>query len=198
MAKRIGLFGGTFDPVHLAHLAIAEWTRDDLALEQIIFIPNRIPPHKSPVPVTAPEHRLKMLELAIAGNPYFAISTLELNREGPSYTVETLRALRQLPEFAKADLFWIVGTDNLADFHNWHKADEIQNLCVVVAYPRQGARLAKTGSGFVERAIILKAPVLEVASTEIRRRLTLGHSIRYLVPDAVFDYIQSSGIYVKG
>lgn len=193
--RRIGLFGGTFDPVHLGHLAIAEWTRDELGLEKVIFIPNRIPPHKTVLPITEAAHRLKMLELAIASNPHFAISTIELAREGPSYTLHTLHALRALPEFADASFYWIIGTDNLVSFQDWHKADEIQNLCVLVAYPRKGAQLEKTPSRYSERAIILHAPLLELASTDIRRRHAAGHSIRYLVPEAVLEYMDQFGIY---
>jgi len=198
MARRIGLLGGTFDPVHLAHLAIAEWTRDDLALDKIFFIPNRLPPHKAALPVSAPEHRLAMLQLAIAGNPHFAISTIELAREGPSYTIDTLRALRQEQEFADAELFWIIGTDNLVNFHKWRSPDEIQNLCVLVGYPRQGARLEKARPEYARRAIILKAPLLDLASTDIRRRAASGHSIRYLVPEPIFDYIERFGLYGGG
>jgi nicotinate-nucleotide adenylyltransferase len=192
---RIGLFGGTFDPIHLGHLAIAEWTRDDLGLDKVFFIPNRLPPHKTATPIGEVEHRLKMLELAVAGNPRFALSTIELAREGPSYTLDTLRAFRRLPEFAGADFFLIIGTDNLASFHEWHKADEIQSLCVLVAYPRLGARVEKVRSGYAERAIILKAPLLELASSDIRRRLATGHSIRYMVPEQVYDYIERYRVY---
>jgi nicotinate-nucleotide adenylyltransferase len=195
MARRIGLFGGTFDPIHVAHLAIAEWTREDLGLEKVVFIPNRIPPHKTTLPVSDSEHRLRMLELAISGNPTFEISAVELQREGPSYMVDTLRAFRESADYAAADLFLIIGSDSLASFHEWHKAGDIQHLCVLVAYPRVGARLEKLRTPFTERAILLKAPLLELASSDIRKRLSSGRSIRYLVPEPVHDYIQRKGIY---
>lgn len=195
MARRIGLLGGTFDPIHIAHLAMAEWARDDLRLDRVFFIPNRIPPHKASVPVSEPEQRLTMLQLAIADNPHFAVSTIELERDGPSYTVDTLRLLRQDQDFANADLFWIVGTDSLVDFHEWRLPEEILNLCVLVAYPRAGVRLERARREYVERAIILKAPLLELASTDIRRRLASGHSIRYLVPEPVFAHIERHGLY---
>jgi nicotinate-nucleotide adenylyltransferase len=197
MPRRIGLLGGTFDPIHLGHLAMAEWTRDELDLEQIIFIPNRTPPHKTTAPISSPEHRLAMVEGAIAGNPYFAVSTIELAREGPSYTIDTLRALRQNADFAGADLFWIIGADSLASFHEWREPREIQRLCVLVAYPRSGVRLEKASDEVVSRAIILDAPLLELASSSIRLRHEAGHSIRYLVPDAVADYIERVGLYQK-
>ncbi len=193
--QRIGIFGGTFDPVHIAHLAMAEWAREDLRLNKVVFIPNRIPPHKTTFAVTSPECRLEMLELATAGNPYFSISTIELDRDGPSYTVDTLRSLRQTSGFADADLFLIIGADNLVEFDQWQSAGEIQKLCVLVVYPRYGVQIEKARSIYSERAIFLKAPLLELASTEIRRRLTAGHSIRYLVPEPVFDYIELSTVY---
>jgi len=192
--RRLGIFGGTFDPVHIAHLAIAEWAREDLRLDEVVFIPNRIPPHKTTFTVTSPECRLEMLQLAIAGNPYFSISTIEVNRDGPSYTVDTLRSLRQAPEYANADLFLIIGADNLIEFDQWRSADEIQKLCVLAVYPRYGIQIDKERSIYSERAILLKAPLLELASAEIRRRLTAGHSIRYLVPEPVFEYIERSSI----
>ncbi len=197
MSRRIGLFGGTFDPIHLAHLAMAEWTRDELDLEQIVFIPNRTPPHKTAVPISPPEHRQAMVELAIAGNLYFTVSTIELAREGPSYTIDTLRALRQDAAFAGADLFCIIGADSLASFHEWREPREIQRLCVLVAYPRVGVRLDKANGEVVSRTIILDAPLLELASSDIRLRHAAGHSIRYLVPDAVADYIERAGLYQK-
>ena len=195
--QRIGIFGGTFDPVHIAHLAMAEWAREDLQLDKVVFIPNRIPPHKTTFATTSPECRLEMLELAIAGNPYFSISTIELDRDGPSYTVDTLRSLRQTTDFADADLFLIIGADNLIEFDQWRSAGEIQKLCVLAVYPRHGVQVGKACSIYAERAILLKAPLLELASTEIRRRLAAGHSIRYLVPHPVFEYIERRGVYKK-
>jgi nicotinate-nucleotide adenylyltransferase len=181
----------------MAHVAMAEWAREDLRLDKVVFIPNRIPPHKTTFAVTPPGCRLEMLELAIAGNPGFSISAVELDRDGPSYTVDTLRSLRQTTEYAEADLFLIIGADNLVEFAQWRNADEIQKLCVLVVYPRYGVQVDKNRSIYSERAILLKAPVIEIASSEIRRRLTAGHSIRYLVPEAVFEYIERSGVYKK-
>lgn len=197
MARRIGLFGGTFDPIHVAHLVVAEWARVDLRLDIIFFIPNRIPPHKTPMQPCKPEDRRAMLNLAIADNPHFAVCTVELERDGPSYTVETLRLLRQDAQFAGADLFWIVGADNLVEFRQWREPQEIQNLCVLVVYPRLGVRLDRAQREYIERTIILKAPILEVASTDIRRRLLAGCSVRYLVPDPVIAYIENHGLYLK-
>lgn len=193
--RRLGLFGGTFDPVHFAHLAIAEWARVDLRLEQVLFVPNQSPPHKAEVLVTSAQHRLAMLQLAIADNPHFSVCTVELEREGASYTVDTLRWLRQTPDFADATLFWILGTDSLEEFDQWHQPEAIQGLCVLAAYPRLGARPERGRRDLVERAILLKAPLIELASSDIRRRFGAGHSIRYLVPDAVRDYIERSGLY---
>lgn len=195
--RRIGIFGGTFDPVHIAHLAIAEWIREDLRLDKVVFVPNRLPPHKTTLTISTPESRLEMLKLATTGNPDFAISTIEFNREGPSYTVDTLRSFRQAPEYADADLFLIIGADNLVEFEQWRNADEIQNLCVLVVYPRYGVHVEKSLSNYSERAIILKAPLLDLASTEIRRRLAAGHSIRYLVPQEVYEYIERNDVYKK-
>ncbi len=195
----IGILGGTFDPVHVAHLVLAEQARDQLALDQVLFIPAGDPWRKGHRAITSAEHRLAMLRLAIEGNDAFAISDVELRREGPTYTADTLEALagERLD-----DAFWfIVGGDALQDMPNWHEPERIFRHARIATAPRdRDERIdlawaqgdAGKASGRIDQ---FDCPMIELSSTEIRARAAAGRSIRYLVTDAVERYIAEHALY---
>ena len=193
---RVGVLGGTFDPVHVAHLVIAEAAREALSLDVILFVPAGEPWRKSHRTITAAEHRLALLRSAIAGNDAFGVSDVELRRGGPSYTADTLEALagERLD-----DAFWfIVGADALADMPQWHEPERIVNHARLAVAPRdvQDANVAVQGvAEFRDRIDLFLAPRMEVSSTDIRERVAAGRSIRYLVPDGVREYIVEQGLY---
>jgi nicotinate-nucleotide adenylyltransferase len=194
---RLGIFGGTFDPIHNAHLFIAEEAWAAFALDQVLFIPNAVSPLKAP-DITPAEHRFEMTSLAIQSNPAFAISSIELDRSGPSYTVDTLSELQE--EYPAAELFFITGTDSVAEMHLWRKPDEILRLATLIAAERPGTRLddIKPGlkPGWISRILPLPTTHLDISSTEIRRRVREGKPIRYLTPDVVLEYVSAHLLYV--
>lgn len=207
---RFGLFGGTFDPVHLAHLRMAEEVREALALDRVDFVLAATPPHKaagSPAPV---EHRRRMLELAVADNPNVALDLSELEREGPSYSIDTIRA--RLARQPDATLTFIVGADAFADIATWKSYADIFTLCDFCVISRPGAPQAQLpiavenafcyesdrgvyvhGSGSTLR--FLPVTALMISASDIRQRCAERRSIRYLVPDSVAAYLHSHGLY---
>ncbi|MER3416298.1 MAG: nicotinic acid mononucleotide adenylyltransferase [Gemmataceae bacterium] len=188
---RVGVFGGSFDPVHWAHLVIAEQAREQVALDRVLFVPAARPPHKQTQPLSTFAHRATMLRLAIAGHLAFEVSEVEKDRPGPSYTVATLEDLRRChPE---ADLFLILGGDSLRDFPNWREPERIASMATLVAAPRPGY-LVQSLPNWV-RLQEIQVPLLEISSTDIRKRVASGRSIRYLVPRAVECYIEAHGLY---
>lgn len=193
---RTGVLGGTFDPVHVAHLIIAEHAREALALDLVLFVPAGDPWRKSHRAITAAEHRLAMLTLAIAGNDAFGVSDLELRRDGPTYTADTLAALAG--ERLDDEFWFIAGADALADLPNWHEPARIVKHARLAVAPRDARDadvLAQGVAEFRDRIDLFDAPRLEISSTEIRARVAEGRSIRYLVPDAVAAYIAETGLY---
>lgn len=199
----LGILGGTFDPVHIAHLAVAEEARQALGLGRILFIPAGIPPHKLTRAITPGDDRLSMLELAIAGNPAFAVSRIELDREGPSFTVDTLIALRdeRLVAGESANLVMIVSAEAFAEFPTWRDPQRILDLATVAVAPRDGfadatpEAVARDFPGSEHRVVLLDGPRLRLSASELRTRAATGRSLRYLVPDAVAAYIDDHGLY---
>jgi len=194
VTQRIGVLGGTFDPVHLAHLTIAEECWDQLGLAEVLFVPAGDPPHKQHRGVAPAAQRVAMVERAIAGNPHFRLSRVDVDRPGLSYSVDTLESLRsQLG--VEAELFFIVGSDSLTDLPNWRDPRRLIELCTVVAvnrpgYPRPDLKqLDARIPGASGRTRFVDVPDLNLTSSEIRRRVVEGRTIRYLVPDPVRDYI---------
>lgn len=193
-ARRLGIFGGTFDPPHLGHLALAEWAREELELDRVLFVPAGSPPHKRAARSGA-EHRVAMTRLAIRNNPAFEVSTLEVRRPGPSYTADTVAALAVANPGAR--LWLLMGADMYATFDTWARPGEIAALAALAVALRPGAkaprpsRAARLGLG-VRR---LANPGLEVSSSAVRARARRGASLRYLVPDAVARYIEEFGLY---
>jgi nicotinate-nucleotide adenylyltransferase len=197
MATRIGILGGTFDPIHYGHLAIAEEARVALLLEQIIFIPARYQPLKHGNHAASPEQRLLMVRLACANNPAFEVSAIEVERPGPSYTITTLEALAA--ETA-AELTLIVGIDALTNFDQWHAPEQIMALARIAGIARPGietdlTRILTMFPQLGARLTQIAGPKLEISSSEIRQRIAAGRPIRYLTPDPVVDFIAEQGLY---
>ena len=194
----IGVLGGTFDPVHIGHLIVAEEARLKLGLSKVLFVPAGQPWLKKDRDVTPAVHRVEMVHRAIADNPFFELSTLEVERAGPSYTVDTLTMLgKQLG--SRASLFFILGRDTLAELPLWKEPQKVVQLCRLVVPPRLGSRdlkhLEKAIPGLLERIIQLDMPVIGISSSEIRQRIAQGLPIRYLVPPAVEKYITEHRMY---
>lgn len=189
-----GLMGGTFDPIHIAHLIIAEEALDVLGLSRVIFVPSARPPHKSGGDVASVEHRLEMVRLAIDGNPRLALSDLEVRRPEPSYTVETVRQFRrELGEHEK--LYFIMGADSLAQFFTWKDPLELISSCEFVVVPRPGVGPGDGDPRIREKAHLLDTPLIGISSSDIRDRVRTGRSIRYLVSPAVNAYIREKNLY---
>ena len=185
---RVGLLGGTFDPIHLGHLRAAENAREALALERVAFVPSAEPPHRT-APLSSARDRFAMVALATAGHAGFYASDVELEREGPSYTVDTLRAWRR--RHPADELVLVVGSDAFAEMDSWREANALFDLCTVAVVPRAGETPA-AGPG---PAVPVAGPGLPVSSTEIRRRVAARQSVRYLVPESVADFIEKRGLY---
>lgn len=203
MAETTGLFGGSFDPIHVGHLIIARSIAEQLGLDRVIFLPSAMPPHKERDRLTTPEHREAMVRLAVDGEPLFSVSDFDLARTGPTYTVETVAHFRTA-HGPDAALYWIIGGDSLAELHTWYHVDALAALCRIVTAVRPGwerpdltalrerlgdARLAEIESG------ILATPRIDISATDIRARIRAKQSIRYLVPEPVRVYIEQHQLY---
>jgi len=189
----IGLFGGSFNPPHVAHLVVAEIARDQFALDAVWWIPAGTPPHKSGEHLADVDHRLSMTHAAVDDNPFFEVCEVEAKRSGVSYTVETLRILQERnPE---TDFGLILGSDSLDHFAEWHHPREIVNRATLIVYKRPGSIDLVAEPQFANRVHYVAAPVMELSGTEIRSRCRAGRSIRYLVPDTVRAYIETNDLY---
>lgn len=204
---RVGILGGTFDPVHLGHLIVAEQARVRLDLDRVIFIPAGQPWLRAEQPAADGPDRLRMVELAVKSNPAFEASSQEIDRPGPTYTVDTLEVLKEeLSREPDADtvLHYIIGMDALEQFHRWKDPERVVELCHLVIVNRPGhqgvdvndvvGRYPEAGT----RLTLLNVPRIEISSTEIRKRVSEGISIRYLAPDSVEEYIREQGLYRAG
>lgn len=189
----IGLFGGSFNPPHVAHLIVAEIARDQYGFEEVWWIPNATPPHKSSESLAAVEHRVAMTRRVVAENPAFRLCTIEIERAGVSYTVETLRTLQD--QYPDTDFGLLLGSDSLDQFATWHEPEEIADRVPLVVYKRPGVIEEVAAPQFANHVRFVSAPVMEVSGTEIRSRRRAGRSIRYLVPDPVRAYIEEHDLY---
>lgn len=200
---RIGLYGGSFDPIHFGHLIIARAIAEHLHLARVIFLPSATPPHKLTERLIDAHHRAAMVKLAIAGEPGFDISDFDLTRNGPSYTFHTVSHFQELLG-EEAEVHWIIGADSLADLPTWYRVRDLVSDCRIITAARAGWEKIpwdQLQSTFDEEQIaklrggILLTPIIEISSTEIRDRLRRGRSIRYLVPEDVRLYIERHRLY---
>jgi nicotinate-nucleotide adenylyltransferase len=187
---RIGIFGGTYDPPHLGHLIVASEVCGALDLDRLLLIPAASPPHKRGRVHASAEQRLEMVRLAAEGDDRFLVSDLELRRSGASYTVDTLRELTQ--RHPGAQLFLTVGVDQLREFGTWREPEEIARLARLGVVERAGERVPREFGYPVHEVPI---PRIDISATEVRRRVRVGESIRYLVPEPVREYIAREGLY---
>jgi nicotinate-nucleotide adenylyltransferase len=197
---RLGLFGGTFDPVHLGHLLLAERCREECRLDQVWFLPAGTPPHKATESITAGTQRAEMLEFAIAGHPQFSVNRMELAREGRSFTVDTLRQLHE--EDPTRELFFLIGADSLADLPMWRDPPGIAELATIVAvnrgdrpWPDLEALRKQLGDAVFGRIQLVTMPGIDLSATDIRRRVRDGKSIRFMTPRACEVYIEQQKLY---
>ena len=187
---RVGILGGTFNPIHHGHLILAEEARAAFSLDRCLFIPNQLPPHKEEPSLASASHRLAMVRLAVAGHAVFEASDMEIVRGGRSYTVETLEALRTRYG-AEATLFFLAGSDACQSLEHWKAIDRVLQLCSFVIAHRPGYRVPRPMPGIRT----LEIPALDISSTAIRQRLQEGRTIRYLVPEPVREYLMTHRLY---
>ncbi|MFQ5825036.1 MAG: nicotinate-nucleotide adenylyltransferase [bacterium] len=191
---KIGLYGGTFDPIHNAHLIIAQYIKEELQLNKVIFIPSACPPHKQVF--ATPGIRLKMVNLAIADNPDFECSEIEIRKQVITYSVDTIESLKNQFNIDKQNLFLLMGSDNLIDLPNWKNPEKIIGLCTIVVFPRSHDNIERVQSQYRDKVIYLQgAPVIEISSTTIRNLIHKDRSIKYLVPPKVEELINSEKLY---
>jgi nicotinate-nucleotide adenylyltransferase len=197
---RMGIFGGTFDPIHIGHLVTAEAVRDEYGMDEVLFIPAAHPPHKQNQQVTPASHRFKMAVYATSSNPHFQVLSLELERPGLSYTIDTVYELfRRFGE--GTEFYFITGADTIQEIHTWHRIEELLGICHFIAATRPGCTpdidsiresFGRLGMANIHR---LSTPALEISSTDIRERVKRGYSIKYIVPEQVEAYIYKEGLY---
>jgi nicotinate-nucleotide adenylyltransferase len=202
---RVGIFGGTFDPVHVGHLILAEQAREQARLDEVWFVPAPRPPHKDEPALTRFDYRAEMLALAVAGQPAFRIDEVEKERAGPSYTVDTLQELRRLHQ--GHTFLLLVGSDSLADLPAWREPQRILEMAGLVVMARPGAALVSPDvlrqrlglpPGSPVPLEVVGAPLIDVSSRDLRRRVGEGRSIRYFVPRAVEVYVHEKRLYRPG
>lgn len=196
----IGIMGGTFDPIHYGHLVTAEGARCDFGLDMVIFVPAARPPHKEPRRILAAEHRLRMTALAVATNPHFSVSALEVERQGPSYTIDTVREMQLT--YPGREIYFITGADAVLEILTWKNVGDLMEMCFFIAATRPGyqleslrGKLASLPSRQVARIHSLMVPALAISSTDIRQRVRQGRPIKYLLPETVEAHIHREGLY---
>ncbi len=196
------LFGGSFDPIHHGHLIVARSAAEALGVARVVLIPSASPPHKQGVTLTAAGLRLEMCRAAVAGDGLFEVSDWETRQSGPNYTLLTVRHFRS--EWPDDELYWLIGMDSLAELHTWYRAGELADACTLVAAGRPGS--PRPSRSELERFLtpeqaarieqhILSTPLIEISATDIRARVRAGRDIRYLVPEAVREYIATHRLY---
>lgn len=200
-AKKIGIMGGTFDPIHYGHLILAQTALEVFALDQVWFMPSKTPPHKWDGEVTSASHRLAMTRLAVEDNPGFSISSMEMEREGITYTFETLEILKKVHPNVK--FYFIMGADSLYNFDKWREPGRICSLCTILAANRSQhvdsalqSQLESIRNKYHGDIHLLEIPSIEISSSRIREKKRMGESIRYYTPEAVADYIDHHQLYL--
>lgn len=197
---KIGVLGGTFDPVHRAHIMMAEEAKEALSLSEVLMVPAGQPMFKANDRITMADHRLAMLHLAVAGSPHIKVSTVEIERPGPSYTVDTIAGLRE-QQGDSDDIYFIIGWDSLEQFPEWREPARILSMCFLVAVPRPGwsrpdlQTLEDRVPGISGRVVFLEKPQVDISASDIREMVARGESIDHLVPGPVADYIKEHKLY---
>ncbi|MDE0084099.1 MAG: nicotinate-nucleotide adenylyltransferase [Candidatus Poribacteria bacterium] len=191
---KIAIMGGSFNPIHYAHLLSAEQVREGLGYDKIVFVPAARPPHKAQPDMVSAEHRYQMVLLATAGNPYFEVSRIELDRAGPSYTIQTIKTLRHVYD-ETTELAWIIGADSLIEYKIWKDFDEVLKQCTMIATTRPNYDLERVPLEVRKSVITFRITGFDTSATEIRKRIRNNVSIRYLVPEAVVTYIEQHQLY---
>lgn len=202
--KRIGVMGGTFDPIHTGHLVTAEEAWRQFELDQVLFVPSGHPPHKEERKSLEPENRYLMTVIATATNPHFAVSRMEIDRPGPSYTIDTVKEIHRL--YGKnTDVFFITGADAILEILTWKEPEKVLQECTFIAATRPGYDLKRLEDSLPEvekarhstdpRVLVMEIPALAISSTDIRRRVRERQPIRYLVPEGVAEFIEKNGFY---
>ena len=203
MTQRLGLYGGSFDPIHFGHLISARAVAEHFDLQRVILIPAARPPHKAGAKLTPVEHRLAMARLAVEGDPLFDVSDAETLRPGPSYSIDTVDYFRGRVG-PSVELFWIIGADTLPDLVLWHRVSDLLSAVRIVAAARPGWRTpdldslrSKVGGGRVDRLLAdcCSTPEIDISATDIRSRVQARRSVRYLMPDQVIAYVESNNLY---
>lgn len=203
-AISIGLMGGTFDPIHVGHLVTAEEARQQFDLDYVVFVPTGNPPHKEMETISLPEHRYLMTSLAVMSNPYFFVSTVEINSDSSSYTIDTVKHFSG-SEKEGPEVFFITGADAILEIFSWKDYEELLRLCTFIAVSRPGYSLDRFREtldqvcpDMINKVHLLEIPALAVSSTYIRERVALGKTIKYLTPEPVEQYIKKHGLYHTG
>jgi nicotinate-nucleotide adenylyltransferase len=191
--SKVGIFGGTFDPIHLGHLITAQSVREIRNLEKIIFIPAFISPHKSDVKTTSAEDRSNMIKLAIDGIPFFDYSEIEIKKGGVSYTIDTLKELKKI--YNEVEI--IIGYDNIFSFHTWKEPDEIMRLAKIVVLKRKSSHPPQFEDKYYHQAVFVQTRGIEISATDIRERVKNEMPINFLVPPAVMEYIYKHKLYIE-
>ena len=195
MTKRVGIFGGTFDPIHIGHLIIVQEIMFQCALDRVVFMPSGDPPLKHTM--TSAEDRAMMVSLAVRDYPGFELSRFELSRPGKSYTIDTLRHLRRnMGE--DTEIFLIIGADNAVEMGDWFDPKGVLDLAHVLVAERPGFERERVDPAFMSKMQFVETPLLDISSTAIRERVRTGRPISFLVPDVVSDYIRTHGLYLQG
>ena len=192
---KIAILGGSFDPIHFGHLQLAQWAYEELELSKVLFIPAATPPHKRSVHLSDAFHRLAMVKIALEQYPQFAVSDIEINRQGISYTIDTIQEIKLQFQLNSNDLHLIIGADNLVTFYSWRSPEQILKECRVVAFRRPGFDLNEVDPDLLAQVEILNTPLLPVSSTEIRKKIRGGESVANLVPEEVLTYIWQHHLY---
>lgn len=200
--NRYGIMGGTFDPIHLGHLVIAEEIRQKFKLDKVIFIPAGNPPHKNPKKITSGEHRYKMTLLATISNPYFDVSTIELDKNKTTYTIDTIRELKECCKDS-AEFYFITGADSLLELSTWKDVDQLLGMCKFIAATRPGfnkskivTKVKELESKYNKSIHTVSVSALQISSTDIRNRIKRGETVKYLLPEAVESYIVKHKLYL--
>lgn len=191
--SKVGIFGGTFDPIHLGHLITAQSVKEIRNLDKIIFIPAYISPHKTDAKPSSPDDRLNMIKIAVEGIPFFDYSDIEIKKGGISYTIDTLRELKKLYD----KIEFIIGYDNIFTFHTWKEPDDIFKLADVIVLKRKSSHPPQFEDKYYQQAVFVQTRGIEISATDIRERVNKGLPINFLVPPKVMEYIYNHQLYIE-